>query len=350
MELPAEVYGCGSNVVDVIFRTKALPQAGEKGYFDPNVPVPEAEVVGGVTLNHLAWARLLGVKTGLLALQGDDCKLGQTIRAKLKAIDVDTSCIQVSHEYRTSLSHILLDKDGERAIIMAPGSTSDISAKTMREEFGAALSSARIATTEISQLPLDAVEELLQNCAGLSMLDVDVPPSIAATDANLGDLPAVLRCAQACDVLKPTMPAASELLALAASDGATCSPTEAGIEAVDETDIVEVARRLQSVFQVGMVAVTDGSAGAGIATSSGSAVLIPSFDGVNQVDATGAGDAFFGGMVAGLYLHCDATIPQDEAQIMAIGKLASAAGAACCEVVGALPVEGVSEARVRSFL
>ena len=29
------MYGCGSNVVDVIFRTKALPRAGEKGYFEP---------------------------------------------------------------------------------------------------------------------------------------------------------------------------------------------------------------------------------------------------------------------------------------------------------------------------
>ena len=98
-----------------------------------------------------------------------------------------------------------------------------------------------------------------------------------------------------------------------------------------------------------MVAVTDGSKGAGFATASGMAVLVPAFGGVQQIDATGAGDAFFGGMVAGLHRHCDARLPETEDQLIAIGNMASAAGAACCEVVGALPVEGVSEARVRGF-
>ena len=334
--LPASVYGCGSNVVDVIFRTKALPRAGEKGYFEPSVPIPEAEVVGGVTLNHLSWARLFGVKTGLLALQGEDAH-GRTIRAKLEDTDVDTSCIKVSEAYRTSLSHIVLDKEGERAIIMAPGSTSDISRSVVRESFGDALRGARIVTTEISQLPLDAVEELLTSSTGLGMLDVDVPPSVASTDANLGDLPAVLRCAQACDVLKPTMGAAGELLALAATDGITCSVDEAGIDPVDESDIVLVAQRLQAAFGVGMVAVTDGSRGAGFATARGDALLVQAYEGVKQVDATGAGDAFFGGMIAGLHEHCDAKLPVNEGQLETIGRMASAAGAA---VTGAGGVVG----------
>jgi len=29
-------------------------------------------MVGGVTLNHLCWARALGCPSGLMALQGDD--------------------------------------------------------------------------------------------------------------------------------------------------------------------------------------------------------------------------------------------------------------------------------------
>ena len=123
------------------------------------------------------------------------------------------------------------------------------------------------------------------------MLDVDVPPSVASTDANLGDLTAVLQCARACDVLKPTMSAAAELLALAATDGATCSVDEAGIEHVEESDIVMVAQRLQEAFGVGMVAVTDGSQG-WFATAGGD-LVVPAFDGVKQVDATGA--AFFRG-------------------------------------------------------
>ena len=42
------VLGCGSNVLGVISRVRALPQAGEKGYFaDPEVLV-SAQIVGGL--------------------------------------------------------------------------------------------------------------------------------------------------------------------------------------------------------------------------------------------------------------------------------------------------------------
>jgi fructokinase len=342
-----KVFGCGSNVVDVIFRTKALPKAGEKGYFDPTVPVPEAEIVGGVTLNHLAWARKFNVPTGLLALQGTDSH-GIMIRNKLESMGVDHTHIFVDTTHRTSLSHIVLDQNGERAIIMAPGSTSDIDKNMMRKQFQSLLEESEIATTEISQLPLDAVEELLTLAGGLTMLDVDVPPSIAVTDANLGDLQTLLRCCQSCDVLKPTMDAAGELLALSSSagesykdDGVALAKTAGG-----------VAKQLLNAFDgVGLVAVTDGANGAGLALRGlEETVHIPGFQGVKQIDATGAGDAFFGGLIAGLYHKCGASLPKDQESLRQVGIMASAAGAACCEVLGALPVDGISEARVENFL
>lgn len=344
-----EVFGCGSNVVDVIFRTKALPKAGEKGYFDPNVKVPEAEIVGGVTLNHLAWARKFNVPTGLLALQGTDPH-GIMIREKLESMGVDNSKIWVKSNHRTSLSHIVLDKDGERAIIMAPGSTSDINKDVMKSQFSSLLQTSRIATTEISQLPLDAVEELISSAGGITMLDVDVPPSIAVTDADLGDLPTLLRCCQTCDVLKPTMDAAGELLALAASKGTSCDELGMGIELADTADGI-AAQLLEAFEGVGLVAVTDGAKGAGMALRGlEETVHIPGFEGVQQIDATGAGDAFFGGLIAGLYHECNATLPKDVAALRKVGKMGAAAGAACCEVLGALPVDNVSRTRVETLL
>jgi fructokinase len=342
-----KVFGCGSNVVDVIFRTKALPKAGEKGYFDPSVPVPEAEIVGGVTLNHLAWARKFNVPTGLLALQGTDPH-GIMIREKLASMGVDNTHIWVEPHHRTSLSHIVLDKEGERAIIMAPGSTSDIDKHVMQSQFAALLKTSRIATTEISQLPLEAVEELISSAGGLTMLDVDVRPTVAVTDANLGDLKTLLRCCQSCDVLKPTMDAAGELLALVASAGESCD--DADVVLADTAD--GVAGQLLDAFEgVGLVAVTDGANGAGLALRGlEETVRIPGFEGVQQIDATGAGDAFFGGLIAGLYHKCDAKLPTDVESLRTVGKMASASGAACCEVLGALPIDGVSEKRVESFL
>ena len=343
-----KVFGCGSNVVDVIFRTRALPKANEKGYFDPSVPVPEAEIVGGVTLNHLAWARKFNVPTGLLALQGTDAH-GVMIRDKLESMGVDNTQIWVEPHHRTSLSHIILDKDGERAIIMAPGSTSDINKDVMKSQFSSLLQTSSIATTEISQLPLDAVEQLLVDAAGLTMLDVDVPPSVAVTDANLGDLETLHRCCQQCDVLKPTMDAAAELLALAATDGASCDPVAAGV--VLATDVQGVATQLLQAFNVGMVAVTDGANGSGLALQGlNETVHVPGFDGVAQIDATGAGDAYFGVLIAGIYHECECQLPTDAHSLRTVGEMASASGAACCEVLGALPVDGVSDRRVAELL
>ena len=101
----ATILGCGSNVVDVFFRVRAMPVAGTKGYFQDPTKVVEGTVVGGVTLNHLSWAAALGAPTGLLALQGDD-DLGNTIRTKLTDINVSIEHIKHGDEFATSVSHI----------------------------------------------------------------------------------------------------------------------------------------------------------------------------------------------------------------------------------------------------
>ena len=49
-------------------------------------------MIGGVTLNHLGWAALGGVRAGLLALQGDD-DLGRLVRRDLQQMGVATNFI-----------------------------------------------------------------------------------------------------------------------------------------------------------------------------------------------------------------------------------------------------------------
>lgn len=61
--------GAGSNVVDRFYRLRAIPKVGEKGYFNSPLKILEASVVGGVTLNHLAWGACLDVPSTLIALQ-----------------------------------------------------------------------------------------------------------------------------------------------------------------------------------------------------------------------------------------------------------------------------------------
>ncbi len=53
---------------------------------------------------------------------------------------------------------------------------------------------------------------------------------------------------------------------------------------------------------------------------------------------SGAGDAFFGGLVASIHAR---GVPSTALEMEFVGKVAAAAGAACVEVLGALPVLGV---------
>ena len=52
----------------------------------------EKRLIGGVTLNHLSWAAVGGVSTGLLALQGED-ELGRFIRSNMQGLGVSTDYI-----------------------------------------------------------------------------------------------------------------------------------------------------------------------------------------------------------------------------------------------------------------
>ena len=67
---------------------------------------------------------------------------------------------------------------------------------------------------------------LARDSGTLSFLDVDVPPSVAVGDADLGNLNELYECVSSCDVMKPTLEAAGELLAVAKSKGASCNPND----------------------------------------------------------------------------------------------------------------------------
>lgn len=206
---------------------------------------------------------------------------------------------------------------------MAPGSTGDISTKDIDTFFSSAVKQACLLTTEISQVPLSAVKALLQmgrNTNVPTVLDVDVPPDVATTSANLGDIDTLYDCVKLADVMKPSLEAAQQLLHIFAK------------KSIDGLSINQIASLLREVFQCKLVAVTNGSNGSGLSIESSSihVPVVPS----QVVDATGAGDAYLGGMIAGLY-HWG--LPNHAQSLSRLGELASATGAACVRTLGALP-------------
>ena len=304
-----DAVGCGSMAVDLFYRTPRIIRADEKVVLDTKVPgagVERAEV-GGVVLNHLGWARILGLEVGIVGRMGND-RHGEFLRQGMDRLGIRHH-LTLGNE-PSSFSTVFVDAAGNRAIYMMRGATAELRAAEIRRLHGSFLRRARLVTTEISQLPLKAVLALLKFARdhGIpSVVDLDVPPSDAV--AVLGTRAELERALRLATYLKPAKAAAREL---------------AGAEAGDETPAM--ARAIRARYGNRAVAITQGEQGCTIASAS-ETLQVPGFK-VRVVDATGAGDAFLGALLAGLRWGLSWA---------EIGRLGNAAGAVCVGRLGAFP-------------
>ena len=303
--------GIGSMVVDRLHRVPRIVGADEKGILRASAAGPREVRVGGVVLNHLGWAAVLGLPTGIFGKQADD-EGGRFLRTAMDRLGIAREIVLDGSA--SSSADIYVDDAGARAIYMAPGATSETSAEHVRTHHAETIRAALRVTTEVSQLPLAAVREVLAIAseAGVpTLLDLDVPPRDAVP--GLGDaasFEAVLRAAR---LVKPAKEAARALV------------PEAG------TDALAIAEAIRKRFGNEAVIVTDGAAGCAISAES-VALRVPAYRVAAVLDSTGAGDAFLGGLLVALA----AGMPWEDA-----AKLANACGAACVEKLGAFPEDPV---------
>ena len=313
-----DVVGIGSMAVDRVHLAPRILSPGEKGVLrDVAGAGPVRSYVGGVVLNHLGWAAVLGLRTGIFGRQGDD-EGGRLLRGAMARIGIEAHLQIEQGGAASTIAEIFVDDSGERSIYMAPGTTSGTTREHVRKVHAGFIRRARTLTTEVSQLPLEAALEALAvalEAGARTVVDFDVPRADAL--ATLGDeetLEAVLRAAH---VLKPAKLAARELFPQLADDA------------------LALARAIRARFENQAVVVTDGAAGCAIASDDYEGV-VPACP-AKPVDATGAGDAFLGGLLVGLHHG----VGYEEA-----GRLANACGAACVEQLGAFP-EDAAGARAR---
>jgi ribokinase len=318
-----DVVGIGSMVVDRVHRVARLVGADEKSLIheDPEHAGegPVRVAVGGVVLNHLGWAALLGLRTGIFGRQGDD-EGGRFLRAAMDRAGIERDLILV--EDATSLAEIFVDAEGARSIYMARGATGTTTARHLREAHAAFVARASIVTTEVSQLPLAAALEaqaLAREAGADCWVDLDVPTADALAHLGTADeLDALLRGAT---VLKPSKAALPDWTG--ASDD----------------DPLALARAVRERFGVGAVVVTAGDRGCAVCT--GDDELTRAAPAIRALDTTGAGDAFLGGLLVAV--RCGLPWPEAAA-------LANACGAACCEQIGAFPEDPErAAARVREL-
>jgi len=311
-----DAVGIGSMVQDRVHRTARILGRDEKGWLrDVDGRGPVRRCAGGVVLNQLGWAAALGLRTGICGRQADD-EAGRFLRAAMDRLGIERHL--VLEGAASSVAEIFVDDAGERSIYMAPGTTAGTSAQHVRHHHADFIRRAGRLVTEVSQLPLPAALaalEIAREARIPTVVDLDVLPSQALRElGGERDLARVLRAA---DLLKPAKAAAREI-----------APAAGG-------DALELARALRERFGNSAVVVTDGAAGCAIATE-GFEGFVPGLP-VKVLDATGAGDAFLGGLLAGL-AH---GLGWGD-----VGRLANACGGACAEQLGAFP-EAPEAARAR---
>ena len=308
------VVGIGSNVVDVIYRVNRIAGPEEKTYILPDeAGAVVTEIAGGVTLNHLAWTARMGVPAGLFGFQGDD-RYGAMIRDEMDRHGIDRSAIRVMEGRASGFSVVNVAEDADRAIYMARALTAETTAAHVETDFADYIRSAAMVTTEISQLPLDAVIAVLRIAheAGVpTVLDVDVPPDFAIEVAGLGSTEDFEEALRLADVVKPAKAAALQMAEADTSE--------------------ERAERIFNRYGARLVAITEGAQGS-IVTDGKQTVRAPAKP-VEARDTTGAGDAFLGGLIAGLFHGLS---------LRDTASLANACGAVCCRIPGAFPQLGSS--------
>jgi len=302
-----DVVGCGSMVVDLFYRTPRIVSADEKIVLDTHRAGAgmERAAVGGVVLNHLGWARVLGLEVGICGKMGDD-RHGEFLRDGMDRLGIRHHLTLDGGA--SSFSTVFVDGTGNRAIYMVRGATAELRPHEVGRRHGGFIRRARLLSTEISQLPLRTVIALLQFARRHSIptvLDVDVPPSDACP--VLGTRAELERALRLATYLKPAKAAAREL-------------------AESERDALAMAEAIRARYGSRAVVITDGDGGCAIAARDAT-LRVPAFR-VRQVDTTGAGDAFLGAMLAGLRWKLGWA---------RIGRLGNAAGAICVSRLGAFP-------------
>jgi sugar/nucleoside kinase (ribokinase family) len=240
---------------------------------------------------------------------------------------MDTQHIRVSDDYATSVSYVFNDPTGERTIVMAPASTSQLKGDKMEREFAQVVPGAGLVTTEVSQVRSLPPGKLAYPCITLHLAAAAVwrgmvvrcrrprwhtvvtrcgrhplrggahsfpalcgrscKMQVQVGAARLGSRDELRRVVGKATVLKLTASAAPELLDLAKEgSGQRTGPDRSG-----EGKLAHLTQQLGEAFGARMCVVTDGSRGSALAQGGKGqtwiSTEIPVFKGVQQRDATG---------------------------------------------------------------
>jgi ribokinase len=255
----------GSANTDMIVRTVRLPKHGETVLGDNFI-----QARGGKGANQAVAAARLGADVTFVARLGRD-HFGQDAIIAYEKEGINTKYIVWDEEASTGVALIVIDNEGEDIICVAPGANGKLSPEDVSKA-EEAIKSANCVLLQL-EIPLKTVEFAIKLASKYHVRVVLNPAPMAKLSEELLEM---------VDVLTPNETEAALLT---------------GNYASHPRDLAFLVKRK---FNIKNVIVTMGKEGAAISSEqSPGAIQVPSYP-VEAVDATGAGDAFNGGLVVAL--------------------------------------------------
>lgn len=151
--MQAKVVVVGSLNMDLIVRTPRLPVGGETlaGHGFSTAP-------GGKGANQAVAAARLGAQVAMIGCVGDDA-YGTELRAGLIAEGIDCSAVTHAPGVATGIAAILVDDEGQNAIIIAAGGNGELTPERLAAHDGL-LEAADIVIAQL-EVPMPTVEATL---------------------------------------------------------------------------------------------------------------------------------------------------------------------------------------------
>lgn len=266
MKEKAKIVVVGSSNIDMVVKTERIPRAGETVLGGEFVMVP-----GGKGANQAVCAAKLGADVRLVARIGNDV-FGEMSLANFHKVGVDTTFVVKDNRYASGVALIAVDRNGENAIVVAPGANTALSPEDVnRAEEAIAAADAVVLQLEIPQETVVHTVELARSHGVKVVLN---PAPIRQFPTHI---------LQYVDVLTPNQHEAASLIG-AEGEG-------------NNLDAQEAAKALLEMG-VAAVVITLGADGAYVATHE-RAERIDAVK-VQAVDTTAAGDAFTASLACAL--------------------------------------------------
>ncbi|MXV83660.1 sugar kinase [Candidatus Poribacteria bacterium] len=290
-----DVLSLGIYVVDVLGRPiDEFPEKGKLVLFD------ELEIHTGGCANNTAIALTrLGLSAGAMGKVGTDA-FGDLILQKLRDNGVDTVGMQQDPGSSTSFTFVAVASDGERTFYHYIGANGELCEADLDWEV---IKSAKIlhiagalVMPRFDGAPMANVLQKAKTLGITTSLDT-------AYDATGKWMETLEPCLPYVDMFMPSIVEAEHLTGL--------------------SDAREIAQFLRRSYGIHTIAIKMGEDGSYVSTPEREhfATAYP----VTAVDATGAGDAYVAGFLAGTLMGWD---------LKATAELASATGAACVTAIG----------------